>query len=451
MKTKAVILAGGKGTRMGDLVKEIPKPMLKVGGVPILEHQLRLLKRYGMEQVTLITGYLSAVIEDYFRDGSGLGLKIDYLKEKKPLGTAGGIRKLKDKIASDCIVLYGDVMINMDLKKLLEFHRSRGSDCTLALHPNDHPYDSDLVEINTDGRIIRFHPKPHPEGKYFRNLVSAGVYVLSPAMIKYIEEDVEADFGRDIFPGIVSSARLYGYNTAEYIKDVGTPERLEEVCRDHLCGKIEMLNSENKRPAIFLDRDGVINEKVGLLHRIEDFKLLDGVAKAVRKINQSQFLSIVLTNQPVIARNLCSIEQLEEIHKKMDALLGKERAKLDALYYCPHHPDKGYPGENARFKVECECRKPKTGMIEKAQREFNIDLAKSFLIGDSFRDILCGKNAGLTTVGLMTGDACKDGNIEPDYLFADLQEAVDFIIENSQQAASFLRLEETAEKSAKRD
>lgn len=446
---RAVILAGGKGTRLRKFAKKIPKPMVKVGSIPILEHQVRLLTRYNLKDIIMITGHLSRVIEEYFKDGRKFGVNIEYFIEDRPLGTTGGVKEVEDKLKSDFVLFYGDVMINMNLEKLVDFHRAMNSSCTLVLHPNDHPCDSDLVEMDRQQRIVRFYPKPHPEGKNFKNLVNAGVYVMSPGILKHVEKGVKADFGKDIFPKIVNKERMYGYKTAEYAKDLGTSQRFNEVNRDYLRGKIERLNSEDPRPAIFIDRDGVINEKVGLLHRIQDFRLLGDVAKAIRKINNSDFLAVVITNQPVIARNLCTIEQLEEIHRKMDTLLGREGAKLDGVYYCPHHPDKGYPEENQEYKVKCNCRKPKTGLVEMAQAEFNIDIRHSFLIGDSFRDIMCGKNAGLTTVGVRTGDACKDGQVEPDYFFECLAEGVNFIV-NNPYAAQFEAVMEKFSSSSKR-
>jgi len=425
---KAVILAGGKGTRLANLTKSIPKPMLKIGEKPVLEHQIELLKRYGIRDIIILTGYLSEVIEEYFGNGENFGVKITYFKEKKPLGTTGGLKEVENQLREDFLLLYGDVMVNMDLQRLIDFHREKRGICTLVVHPNDHPYDSDLLEIDKNGKITAFYPKPHKENQYYRNLVNACLYVMSPEMLKYIQKGVKADFGKDIFPKIVQKEDLYGYNTAEYLKDMGTPERLKEVREDYESGKIERLNRENKRGAIFLDRDGVLNKYVGLLYKIEDFELLPGVAEAIRKINRSEFLAIVITNQPVVARNLCTIEQLNKIHNKMETLLGKERAKLDAIYYCPHHPDKGFPGENPKYKIECNCRKPKTGLIERAVSDFNIDLKNSFFIGDSLRDVLCGKNAGITTIGVKTGQACKDCKIKPDYMFEDLNEAVNFIL-----------------------
>lgn len=429
MRTCAVILAGGKGTRLRHISQKTPKPMVKIGPLPVLEHQIRLLKEYGINRITLVTGYLSEVIEQYFADGSRFGVTLDYFREQTPLGTTGGIKRLQHILTDDFLVFYGDVMVNMDLARLVRFHRAKTAAATLVVHPNDHPCDSDLVELDGQDRIVAFYPKPHPPHRYFRNLVLAGVYVLSPAILRHLPKQQAADFGRDIFPKVVSTERLYGYRTAEYIKDIGTPDRLRQVRADYRKGKIAALRTDTKRPAIFLDRDGVINQYVGLVRTPADFRLLGRAASAIKKINSSRYLAIVVTNQPVVARGLCSLEQLEEIHRKMDTLLGSQGAKLDALYFCPHHPDIGFAGENPAYKIKCRCRKPDFGMLKKAQQDFNINLGNSWLIGDSERDILCAKNAGLTSIGLLTGAGCKDcADTRPDYFFADLYEAVNFIL-----------------------
>ena len=427
---KAVIIAGGKGTRLGGLSEKIPKPMVEIGDAPILEHQIRLLKRYGIIDITIITGYLSNVIEDYFKCGKKYGVNISYYKEEKPLGTTGGIKEIEDSLKEDFIVFYGDVMLDINIKKFCDFHKTKKSTCSLAVHPNDHPYDSDLVEIDNEKKVIAFYSKPHEKEKDYKNLVNAAAYIISPVFLKNIKKGEMADFGRDIFPKVFQNEKMYGYITAEYIKDVGTPERLKEVNEDYSTGKINRLNSEYKRKAIFLDRDGVINKEVNLLHKIADFELLPGVSNAIKKNNSSEFLTIVVTNQSVIARNLCSIDQLDEIHKKMETQLGREGAKLDAIYYCPHHPDKGYPEEIPEYKIKCECRKPNIGMIKKAAAEFNIDLKKSFIIGDSACDIICGKKAELTVIGVKTGNGWDEKTATPDYKFKDLSEAIDFIIGN---------------------
>ncbi len=426
---KAVILAGGKGTRLGHLTKDIPKPMVPLLGKPLVEYQVNLLKRYGFDEITFIVNHLGSAIEDYFKDGAAFGIPISYFHESEPLGTVGGVKEIEDQLTEDFLVLYGDVMMEMDLDKLIRFHHEKGSEATLVVHPNDHPYDSDLVELDDESRVVKVWPKPHPEDFRYHNMVNAAAYVFSPSVFKFLEKGKKADFGKDIFPKIYNQVRMFGYNTPEYLKDMGTPDRLGQVEQDIKSGKVERRSLAQKQKAIFLDRDGVLNYDTDLIHRPEDLKLYDYTAAAVKKINASDYLSVVTTNQSVVARNLTTIEGLGEIHKKMETELGNAGAKLDAIYYCPHHPHSGYPGENPKFKIECDCRKPKPGMINKATKAFNIDPRESYMIGDSERDMGAGQATGCTTIGVMTGHGLKKTSLLPDYFFANLKEAVDFIID----------------------
>jgi histidinol-phosphate phosphatase family protein len=426
---KAVIIAGGKGTRMGNLTSEIPKPMLLIGGEPVLVHQIRLLKQYQITDIIILVNYLKEQISGFIGNGSQYGVSISYFEEPKPLGTVGGIKEIEDRLTDDFVVLYGDVMINMQLERLVDFHRKKGSKCTLVLHPNDHPFDSDLVEIDRDGQVTRFYPKPHNPQQYYPNLVNAGAYIFSPEIFRFLEKDLKADFGRDIFPLIYNEIRMYGYNTSEYLKDMGTPERYEEVKNDFKSGRIARSSFELKQKAIFLDRDGVINEEISFISKPEEMRLYEYTPAAIRKINQSDYKAIVVTNQSVIARNLCTLEELKIIHNKMETDLGREKALIDALYFCPHHPDRGFPEERPEYKIDCLCRKPKPGMFLDAAFDFNLDLSKSFMIGDSERDVEAGINAGCITVGLMTGYGMRKTSHIPDFFFADLSEAVNFIVD----------------------
>ncbi len=426
---KAVILAGGKGTRMGNLANEKPKPMIEVGGEPVITHQIKLLKKYRITEIFILVNHLKKSIIDHFGNGRKYGVEISYFEESAPLGTVGGIKEIENELKEDFLVLYGDVMMNLNLERLISFHKKNSSECTLVLHPNDHPYDSDLVETNEYGRVTNFFPKPHNSESFYPNLVNAGMYIFSPAIFSFLEEGKKADFGRDIFPSIYSHIKMYGYNTAEYLKDMGTPSRLKEVEKDYASGKIQRANSEHLQKAIFLDRDGVINKEISFISTPENMILFDFTSAAIRKINQSEYKSIVITNQSVIARNLCSLSELKTIHNKLETLLGRDKAKIDALYFCPHHPDKGYPEERAEYKTDCYCRKPRPGMILDAAFDFNIDLNKSFMIGDNERDIKAGMNAGCTTVGVMTGYGLRKATIRPQFFFANILEAVNFIID----------------------
>ena len=319
-------------------------------------------------------------------------------------------------------------MINIDIERFIKFHKEMKSECSLVLHPNNHPYDSDLVEIDDKNRITAFHSKPQDKNKYYRNLVSAGVYILNPIVLKYLIKGKKADFGRDIFPEKFKDIKMYGYNTSEYLKDMGTPERYEEVQKDFAGGKFHKMNYENKQRAIFMDRDGVIIKEKNFICKPEQLELFDFSAEAVKMINDSDYLGIIATNQSVVARNKCSIEDVNNIHNKLETELGEKGAKLDRIYFCPHHPDKGYPEENKEYKIDCDCRKPKTGMFTEAAGDYNLDASSCFMIGDSERDIMFGKNAGMKTIGVMTGYGLKNANIIPDYFFRDLKEAVSFIL-----------------------
>lgn len=183
-----------------------------------------------------------------------------------------------------------------------------------------------------------------------------------------------------------------------------------------------------------MDRDGVINEEVDLIHRPEDLVLIPEATSGIAKINRSEYLTIVATNQSVVARNLTDLKGLRIILNKMETDLGKGRAYLDSIYYCPHHPHGGFPGENPTFKVDCDCRKPKPGMLLKAAKDWNIDLSQSWFIGDSDRDILAGKAAGVQTVAVRTGKGVKDSTQRADYFFEHVEEAVEYILNDPYRA-----------------
>lgn len=393
---KVVIIAGGQGTRIASVNSEIPKAMIPINGKPIIEYQVELAKRYGFNDFLFIIGYLGDQIESYFQDGSQWGVHISYFRETTPLGTAGALGLLRDQLTEDFFVFYGDTVMDFDMLHMLSYHRANQADATLFLHPNDHPYDSDIVDIDAQGKVRGFHHKPHPDGFVAHNMVNAALFIFSPKILTVIEPGVKCHIEKHVLPRCIASGmNLYGYVSAEYIKDMGTPDRYYAVCDDVVSGKVARLNRAYARPAVFLDRDGVINYEVDLLHHVEQMQLIPGAAEAIHRINQMGYLAIVVTNQPVIARNLCSFEELEQIHMQMETLLGHEHAYVNAIYYCPHHPDAGYPEERKEYKITCNCRKPAPGMLLQAAKDWNIDLENSYMIGDSQRDVEAGNNAGV--------------------------------------------------------
>lgn len=437
---KTVIMAGGRGTRISSLFSDIPKPMIKIGDRPVLEHEIECLRRQGFDDIIITVSYLGHVIMDYFGDGSvnspvtgkPFGVRIRYFIEETPLGNAGALFKMKDMLDDDFLLLNADAVFDIDFNRFVDYHKSHGGLVTVFTHPNSHPYDSGLVIADRQHHVTSWLTKEDRRPIYYKNRVNAGLHVINagvldnsaidPALIGTVLSDgknYKVDLDRDVLKPLAGTGLMYCYDSPEYVKDMGTPERFESVSRDFRMGVVSGRNLINPQKAIFLDRDGTINKYVGFLRDIKDFELIPGVSECIRKINESGFLAIVITNQPVIARGEVTVEELDEIHKKMETELGKGGAYIDALYYCPHHPDKGFEGEIPELKIDCECRKPKPGLIYKAALDYNIDLSQSYMIGDSKSDIEAGETAG-----------CKSILIDRDSITA-LRNAISFIIESN--------------------
>ena len=406
---KVVIMAGGKGTRISSINAEVPKPMIKICGKPILQYQIECLKEQGLKDIILVVGYLGNIIEEFFGNGKKFGVNINYIKEQKALGTAGALFYLKNEIENDFLLINGDIIFNVDIKRFWEAHKGHDGLVTILTHPNNHPYDSGIIVSDDQGRVTQWLTKEEKRG-WYKNRVNAGLHIISNKLLDQFKQAVKTDLDRDVLKPLIAEKKLYIYDSPEYVKDMGTPERYFAVAEDIRKGLVEIKNLKRKQRAIFLDRDGTINNYVGFLRNIDDMTLIEGVDKAIKKINQSGYLAIVITNQPVIARGEVSFEELQEIHNKMETLLGEKGVYLDDIFYCPHHPEKGFSGERPEYKIDCDCRKPKIGLFLRAARKYNIDLKKSWMIGDGENDIIAGKNAGCRTIYL--GEGCSFGQTE---------------------------------------
>lgn len=428
---QAVILAGGKGTRLKEVSGNMPKPMVPVLGKPLLQYLIEQCVEYGIHSIKLLVSYKNEVIEDYFGDGSQYGASIQYIVEDTPRGTAGALMDALPELDDQFLVVYGDTFFDIDLGSFWKFHQDKSGDASIFLHPNDHPHDSDLVEVDSDLKVQKIHPYPH-DGQWRQNLVNAAVYMFDKNALQGFDfVSDRPDIAKELFPLMLESdKKLYGYISTEYIKDIGTPERLSKVERDVNSGKVKSLNKQTPKMAIFLDRDGTINQEVNHLSSQEQFELIDGVGEAICQINSAGILTVVVTNQPVIARGELKESELQVIHNKMDTLLGRQGAYIDRLYYCPHHTDSGFKGEIKALKFDCDCRKPKIGLFKQAKKDLNIVLEKSWVVGDSTRDVLAAQNAGMKSILVRTGHAGKDSSYEatPDFVTENLNKAVELIL-----------------------
>jgi histidinol-phosphate phosphatase family protein len=440
--THAVILAGGKGTRLASRLNGLPKPLVNIAGTPLLERQILHCKSYGIESVLLLVNHRADAIAAFCAQKNNFGLCLSLVDDGEPRGTGGALLAALPHLApdaADVLVLYGDTLLNVDLGRLHAAHARSGAEATLLLHPSDHPQDSDLVETDAGGWIVRFHPYPHPAGGEYPNLGNAALYVVRRDLLEarrgMADKGGILDFAKDFFPAALDQgARLRGHVSPEYIKDVGTPQRLDKAEADVASGRFARGTLAVPQRAVFLDRDGVLNEEVGYITRPDQLRLLPGAAGAVRRLNRAGILAVAATNQPVLARGECDEAALRAVHTRLERLLGQEGAYLDRIYYCPHHPDKGFPGERPELKIACSCRKPAPGMLLKAAEDLHIDLRNSWLVGDRMSDIRCAKNAGCrsaavgdpATWGAAPADACR-----PDFTARDLAAAVDHILQGT--------------------
>jgi D,D-heptose 1,7-bisphosphate phosphatase len=431
---QAVILAGGKGTRLQSVLGDVPKPLAEVGGVPLLGHQLALLEQHGFEEALLLVSHGAEKIRDWLAGPYAPKLRVTLVDDGVPRGTAGAVLAAHHLLAPSFVVLYADTMMGVDLSRFWAWHHAEpGTAASLFLHPNDHPQDSDLVEQDSNGRICAFHPYPHAEGAWLANLVNAALYVLDrDALLPFRDAIPPLDFGKDLFPRMLAAgALLRGYVSPEYIKDAGTPSRLERVRRAFASGAVGRASLNQPQRAVFIDRDGTLNRESGHIARAEDLEVFSAVGPALRRLNDAEWRAVVVTNQPVLARGEADEAALRRIHARLDSEVARDHAFFDRLYYCPHHPDRGFPGEVAVLKCECVCRKPAPGLILQAQADLNIALTESWMIGDSTADLGAAEEAGVSSILVETGAGGLDDRYpyEAGFTVPDFAAAVDFILD----------------------
>ena len=420
----ALILAGGRGERLG--LDDIPKPMVDFEGTPLIHRQIiELNKCDKIKRVFILSGYLNQIITDYFSKLHFKNLEILHIVEKLPLGTAGAIKQIQNKVSKRFIVLYGDVFFDINIKRFIDFDKKNNCPYgTLFAHPNDHPFDSDLLKIQNN-RVVETLPKPHPIGRVKRNIVNAAFYILSTKIFELIQENKKLDLAKDVFRKVPKNG-LAAYMSSEFIKDIGTPERLDSVIKLFRKGLISKRNLLYEQKAIFLDRDGVINYEKPPFVNLKNFKIYSDVNEFISFARSKNYLIFIVTNQPSISKGFITFDELDLIHEKLEYHLLKNNLFIDEISFCPHHPESGFKGEIKKLKIKCKCRKPGTKMIIDLINKYNINPKKSYMIGDRFADIKAGKDSKLSTIILdrgMKGDDKKFyPNLEPDFSFQTLIE-----------------------------
>lgn len=445
--TQAVILCGGFGTRMGDLVKDVPKPMLSIAGVPLLQRTVDALSRAGVTDIILLAHYLADVIERHFADYCNRGSdgdatsivdvpalhnpRVRIIVEHEPLGTAGAIRLATEYLNDAFLVLYGDEFIDFDIGGLIADHVRHRPVCTMLARPSHHPWDGHLIQSDDTGRITGFVRRFDPAAGH-KNLGNLGIYVCERGIVDFLPPG-KCGFVEDLLPALLvagEAVRVRVMESAGYVKDVGTSARITEV-EEYLRHKTDIARAHvqsQSRPSsittVFLDRDGVIIEDRGLVRSLDDVSLLPGAAVAIATLNRRGVRVIVVTNQPQVARGLVTEDMLHKIHDRMRELLAVHGASIDEIYHCPHHPETHHNEGVPELRRGCDCRKPLPGMILRAKDEFDLDLASCVMIGDSDVDIEAGKNAGVRTVLVGTMGRRRSDGPTPNLTAPSLFDAV---------------------------
>lgn len=374
---QAIILAGGLGTRLRSVVPDLPKPLAPIGDRPFLYFVINHIKKYGVQDIIISTGYRSKDIMDVCKDGSEFGVKIEYANEDLPLGTGGAIRHalpyVKDEIV---LVLNGDTFFDIDIRTLERYHRKWNSRVTIALKYPSTRNRYGLVQIDQKYQVTAFRERQGPEE--IEGYINGGIYLINRDMIKDIPQG-NCSLEKDLLPNWVGEGIIYGLPFGGRFIDIGIPE-------DYWIASEQLPKWVNqaKSRALFLDRDGVINEDFGYVWRKEDVVLIPRILELIRRANHLGWKVVVVTNQAGVARGYYREEDVQALHRWMHRELMRSGVHVDAYYYCPHHPE----GTVKEYQTCCLCRKPFPGMILRASEELNICLQRSRMIGDKKTDLI---------------------------------------------------------------
>jgi mannose-1-phosphate guanylyltransferase/phosphomannomutase len=380
MAFEVIILAGGMGTRSAD--PGIPKIAQVIGGKSLLEWHIDLAIQSGTPDITIVTGHLADAVESLCQSVSYPG-RIRIVRESSPKGTVNALTKgAMESKYENILVLLGDIWVSFPAMEFMDAFDESKKGLGVIVHPSTHPHDSDLVFLSHDGRVEFSRKGAH--NAVAPNMASAGVFAVTRDFL--MNNSVQRDVGSDLIPLAVSVGELFVYVSSHYFKDTGTPMRLTNAQIDHTSGAFARRGEMRKRSAILLDRDGVINAVKPEVYRPEDYFLLPGVAEGIKVANDLGIPVFVVTNQPGIAKGLMNFNTHEMIRAEMDQQLSMSGAFVDDYYFCPHHPDAGFPEEIADLKVTCDCRKPEPGMGIAIAAHHGIDLESSFVVGDTLRD-----------------------------------------------------------------
>lgn len=370
-----VILAGGKGKRIKKLNPIKPKPLIKIENKIFLDLIINYYSKFNFENIFILAGYKGFLIKKAFQNKIKNFTNIKCIIEKSPKDTGGALFQLKNKIEKDFILINGDTFLNIGNPKILKNiiqKKDIGSLC-LIKNKRKNKVKFNNLNLNNDNDVIITKNS---------NYINSGIYYFNKKIFKYIPNK-KISLEREIIPKLISLKKIKGKFINCSFLDIGTP-------RDLIFAK-KNLPLMLKKPAVFLDRDGVINHDKGYTHNFKNFKFRKNVISALKYLQKKNFLIFIVTNQAGIAKKKYSLLQFFKLHKKINSYLSEKDVFIDDLEYCPHHPD----GLIKSLSIKCKCRKPSNLMITRLINRWFINLTKSFFIGDKISDELAAKKSNI--------------------------------------------------------
>jgi len=367
----AVILAGGRGTRLRPITDSIPKPMVEFQGTPFLEYLIEMVRDQGIDRFLLLLGYLPEVVQDYFGDGSKWGVSIEYSVTAEEDETGRRLKRAQSRIAPTFLLMYCDNYWPLQLDSMSRQFAEGDAKAMVTVYRNADGYTRDNLRVDDDGYVVEYdktRASPDLLG------VDIGFILMDRSVIDILPDD-NISFEEVIYPQLVAQRQLRAYVTDHRYYSVGSLDRLP-VTEDFLA----------RRPAVLLDRDGVLNVRPPQAEYVRtwsEWEWLPGAKDALRLLKEAGYRVIIVSNQSGIARGKMTETAVDEIHKRVTADALDAGGQIDRIYYCPHGWDEG-----------CECRKPSPGMLFSAQRDFGLDLSRTYFVGDDDRDHQAADAAG---------------------------------------------------------
>ncbi|GFI16233.1 D-glycero-beta-D-manno-heptose-1,7-bisphosphate 7-phosphatase [Lachnospiraceae bacterium] len=430
--TQVVVLMGGLGTRLG--LKDCPKAIADIEGIPFFNYQLQLLKRWRFHKFLFLVGYMADSIENYYGDGSNFQVEIQYSYDgSKQLGTGGALWNARNKLEDEFLLIYGDSFMDIDYQETVYRYWSAkrtGKKGIMTILKNEDSYDRSNV-VYKEGRILLYDKVNKVKDMLY---IDYGVSMLSKEILDEDMSRIEFDLA-DVLRKLSKSQELGAQVVTKRFYEIGTPRTKMEFC------EYVKKRFGADRKAVFLDRDGVINELVynedtewlDSPFSEKEFIYRDDVIDILKKIQQQGYYIFIVSNQPAAAKGKVELEKIYNLNLWIIEDLRSKGISVEFLNVCPHHPV-GSPKSKYRFLIrECNCRKPKEGLITDLMKVYQIDKSCTYMVGDSYTDIIAGKKSGIKTVflGEQKCDLCKKwGDYKPDRIIKNIKELENILEED---------------------